>query len=140
MRPFAGISFLILGLLAPVPGCSKSGPAEDKSLVRVGTGEVAAQFAPARRVFETSCSRCHTLGDVAKAPADAPVGRPKAAPEQKGPDLSKIGADPAHTRQWIIDYVRDPQSQNPKSKMPKFAGKLPDDALGALADYLVTLK
>jgi mono/diheme cytochrome c family protein len=125
-------------MLAPVGGCGRGapGPAPDKGLVRVGTAEVPAHFAPARRVFETTCAKCHTIGPAAEWPADKP--RPKVAAKDKGPDLSKIGTD--HTRQSIMAYVRDPQAQNPKARMPKFAGKLDDDALAILADYLASLK
>ncbi len=57
-----------------------------------------------------------------------------------GPDLAKVGADETHTREWLIGYIRSPKDQNPQSKMPPFEGKLSEDDLSKLADYLVTLK
>jgi cbb3-type cytochrome oxidase cytochrome c subunit len=57
----------------------------------------------------------------------------------KGPNLAKVGANPEHTRDWLIAYIRDPKAVNPKSRMPKQAN-LSEDQLGALADYLGSLK
>ena len=56
------------------------------------------------------------------------------------PDLGRVGADPGHTRQWFLDMIRDPQAENRLARMPKFAGKLSEGDLLALADYLASLK
>jgi hypothetical protein len=58
----------------------------------------------------------------------------------QGPDLADVGAAPDHTRQWLMDYVRDPQAENRLARMPKFEGKIPTGDLLALADYLASLK
>src|SRR5262249_58472418 len=55
----------------------------------------------------------------------------------RGPDLSNVSGDPAHTRDWIKQHILDPQSHKEGSRMPKFAGKLADNDLEALLDYLV---
>jgi len=59
---------------------------------------------------------------------------------KRGPDLAKVGTDPKHTRQWLIEYIRDPKMKKADSRMPKFADQINDDDLGALADYLTSLK
>ena len=58
----------------------------------------------------------------------------------KGPDLAKVGADPKHTREWLVEHIRNPKTHNPQSRMPGFAGKINDEGLLALADYLASLK
>jgi mono/diheme cytochrome c family protein len=82
-------------------------------------------------VFAASCARCHSVGGAASAgPRDG----------MKGPDLAGVGADPHHTRQWFINYIRDPQAEDRVSRMPKFEGKLSEGDLLALADYLASLR
>lgn len=57
----------------------------------------------------------------------------------KGPDLSKIGKE--HDKKWIAEYIRDPQSKNPDSKMPKQdEKKLSDKDLDTLAAWLAEQK
>ena len=68
-------------------------------------------------------------------PGMGPGGRPRA------PDLGQVAKDPEHTADWIIRFVRNPQAVKPDSKgMPRYEGKIQDDDLRALADYLVSLK
>jgi cbb3-type cytochrome oxidase cytochrome c subunit len=59
---------------------------------------------------------------------------------RRGPNLAKVGADPVHTREWLMVYIRDPKSKKPDSRMPPFGNQINDDDLGALADYLASLK
>jgi cbb3-type cytochrome oxidase cytochrome c subunit len=56
------------------------------------------------------------------------------------PDLGKVGNDPVHTVDWLTKYIRKPKSVDPDSTMPSFEGKLKDDDLRALAEYLKGLK
>jgi mono/diheme cytochrome c family protein len=39
-----------------------------------------------------------------------------------------------------LEYVRDPKAKKPDSKMPAFGNQLSEDEIGALADFLVSLK
>jgi cbb3-type cytochrome oxidase cytochrome c subunit len=57
-----------------------------------------------------------------------------------GPDLSRTGAAPGHTAQWLAEHVRNPKSHNPGSTMPAFVGKIPEADITALGDYLASLK
>ena len=58
----------------------------------------------------------------------------------RGPDLGKVGQDSAHTVDWLKAYIRNPKSQKPESRMPGFEGKIKDEDLQSLAEYLASLK
>ena len=58
----------------------------------------------------------------------------------RGPDLGKVGANPDHTVEWLVKFIKDPTSVKERSRMPKFEGKINDDDLTALAEYLASLK
>jgi cbb3-type cytochrome oxidase cytochrome c subunit len=58
----------------------------------------------------------------------------------KAPDLGKVGGDLAHTVDWLMAYIRNPKATKAGSKMPSFEGKIKDDDLRALAEYLASLK
>jgi hypothetical protein len=58
----------------------------------------------------------------------------------RAPDLGKIGSDPEHTVTWLMDYVRNPKTQKADAKMPPFEGKIKDEDLRSLAEYLASLK
>ena len=175
-------ALLLVGLfmLLPAAGCNKAAPAPVISpgaptmpaaspAPAVAPADVPAQFAAARRTFDTHCQKCHTtqagagnMGFPARPGADQGPpqdkklggfgGGPGGGPPgfggpggfkggmTKGPNLAKVGADPRHTREWLISFIRDPRSQKENARMPKFDGKISDEELGALADYLESLK
>ena len=57
------------------------------------------------------------------------------------PDLTKVGAEPERTKQWLADHVRNPKSHKPQSRMPASGPeKISEGDLSALADYLVGRK
>jgi cbb3-type cytochrome oxidase cytochrome c subunit len=56
----------------------------------------------------------------------------------KGPDLTTVGAK--HTRDWIMEHVRNPKAHKPGSRMPPYEGKMDDAALAALGDFLASQK
>jgi hypothetical protein len=58
----------------------------------------------------------------------------------RGPDLGKVGANPDHTVEWLVKFIKSPKSVKPQSRMPDFETKINDDDLTALAEYLATLK
>jgi mono/diheme cytochrome c family protein len=153
------VTILVSGLiLAGLWGCGK----EDKGPGPVNVGpnpdtkgrgqEMPAQFAAARKIFDMNCAKCHTTNPNDKGFAGFPGGDKGFKPPQhkfpggfkgtmgKAPNLAKVGADPKHSRDWLIAYIRDPKSQNPMSRMPKFEGKIDESSLGELADYLGSLK
>jgi mono/diheme cytochrome c family protein len=88
------------------------------------------KYAAAKTIFRAQCAKCHSTA----APGEGKMRGGRA------PNLAKIGADPKHTKAWISEHIRDPQSHNEMSKMPKFEGKLKGPELQALVDYLASLK
>jgi mono/diheme cytochrome c family protein len=120
-------------------GCRGAAPsdAEKKAPVVPVVSETPTQVAGAKQTFDMHCAKCHPLGGETSAAPGA--GGPKGM-MRKGPDLAKVAADPKHTKEWFLAYVRDPQAQNPKSRMPKFEGKLDDGSLSSLADFLLSAK
>src|SRR5262245_22425212 len=169
VRP--GLVVLAMCALLTLAGCGKEdketpkGPASTGNRARMpppgnGTAEgstpapVPAEFVAARKTFDRTCAKCHSLvagaagaGDKGawnpppfKPPQDKGFGGGFKGMMPKGPNLANVGADPLHTRDWIVGYIRDPRSQNPKSRMPQFEGKLSAEDIGALAHYLSSLK
>jgi mono/diheme cytochrome c family protein len=107
---FKAGSLALLTTSVLMTGCKGNGSA-DASLIAAG-----------KNVFDANgCARCHG-------------GRGRA------PDLSHEGADPSHTPQWLAQHVKNPKSQNPRSPMPAFEGKISDQDLNALGTYLASLK
>jgi mono/diheme cytochrome c family protein len=123
-------------------------------------------FTGGKLVFaENRCARCHTINNVRLVarggerrggpPGERggpPMGgtpgegRPGMGPggpggpgRNRGPDLGKVGQDPNHTVEWLMEQVRDPKSHKPDSKMPANQN-LPDDQLHSLAEYLKSLQ
>ncbi len=158
------------GLLGMVlaAGCSKKDSSATASMTlppqMMAQGEpaepITGPFAAGKTVFRQKCARCHSTdgknrGPMGRGPMPGgPMagGPPAGGPPmgggpggfrgmmRRGPDLAKVSADPKHTRQWITDHILDPQAHKPESKMPKFAGKINDNDLKALVDYLASLK
>jgi hypothetical protein len=93
-----------------------------------GTGSTdpaSGAFAAGQQVYQAKgCMKCHRIG---------PGGR--------GKDLSRVGADPSHTVDWISAHIRDARSHNPRSRMPKYGeDEISAQDLRALSDYLASLK
>lgn len=122
---------LLLGFVLLTAGCDKPPPPADPPSSASLQMPADSSQPPGRRAFNKSgCMGCHTIGGQA-----GPGG-----PKRKGPDLAAVGKDPAHTPEWLADYIRDPQAKNPESKMPPFQGKISDDDFKTLVEYLASLK
>ena len=109
--------------LAAFMGCSKKDSAAAGSGQGSGATTSAASGDGGQAVFAANCTRCHSINGVGG-----------------GRDLSHVGANPQHTVEWLIAFIKDPQSQKPGTRMPAFAGKIPDSDLQSLAIYLAGLK
>ena len=102
-------------------------------------------FAAGKKVFAANgCARCHAGAAGGAMAAGGPMGggpmgggRPGMA---KGPDLSNVGADAKHTTEWLIAHIRNPKAHKQNSRMPGFEGKISEEDLKALAEYLAGLK
>jgi mono/diheme cytochrome c family protein len=110
------IACLLAALVACATGCGKSEP--------------TAPSGP-EGLFQMHCAGCHAQ---AGEPGGPGVG------SSKGPKLTKIGAEPGRTADYLADYIRDPTSKDPNARMPKFEGKLKPEEIRALAEYLAARK
>lgn len=125
-----------VGLVAVgiVVGCGKPGPTTpDSPPVVVGDPNAAARPKTGNAVFDQHCLKCH----AATPPSEA-VGGPKG--KMGGPNLSKVAADPEHTPEWLTEHVKNPQQHKPMSRMPKFEGKLSDEEIKSVVEYMAKLK
>jgi mono/diheme cytochrome c family protein len=118
--------------------------------------KIDEQFAAAQLLFDNNgCNRCHSLdaSEAAFAGGPPPNGPPPGPPPgdfgpggpgpggpPRGPNLSHIAQNPEHTQVWIADHIRDPKSHNPRSRMPSFEGKMTDEEINQIAEYLASLK
>jgi mono/diheme cytochrome c family protein len=109
------VAYVLLACACGLAGCGKGDPSEGGPKV----------------TFDRHCASCH-------AQAGEPGGPSRGS--SKGPDLSKIGAAPGHTAEWLADFIRDPKSKRADAKMPGFGGKLTDAQLKELADWLAAKK
>jgi mono/diheme cytochrome c family protein len=119
----------LLTLLLIVAGCGKDdGKAPPPAAPPGAPGGPGAGTAPdGKVVFAASgCAKCHAVNEPGR--------------RRKGPDLGKVGADPAHTAQWLTEYVKNPKTHKPDSKMPRFEGKIGEPELRSLGEYLAGLK
>jgi cbb3-type cytochrome oxidase cytochrome c subunit len=100
-------------------------------------------FAAGRKAYNVNgCARCHALEprdeggslptvEREDAPANKGGGR-------KGPDLTTVGVN--HSRDWILQHVRDPKVHQPRSRMPSFDDKISQADMNSLADFLAHQK
>lgn len=84
---------------------------------------VSALQEKGRRVFETQkCLHCHRIAGTGG---------------KLGPDLTQAGQ---LARETLRRQILDPISFNPESKMPPYEGRIPEQDLTALLEYLSRLK
>jgi cytochrome c1 len=117
-------------------GCQKEEPTPAPS-PEVGKGGGPPRAAsPGETLFaHKGCVRCHSVSSAAGSTASGPKGK------RMGPDLSQVGADPAHTPEWLAAFIRDPHGENPGSKMPKHdESKISEAEMETLIKYLSSLK
>jgi mono/diheme cytochrome c family protein len=103
------------------PASAEKGPADSDPM----------KFAAGKKVYDSlDCARCHAIGGSAGG----------GFKKSRGPNLSRVGADPVHTVEWLSEQIRDPHSHRPNSRMPDYEGKVSRDDLRSLAEYLASLK
>lgn len=116
-------SFALLLASLWIAGCAKKEESSGSAPAAQGS---ASLVEAGKAVYASNgCAKCHSLGGQG--------GR-------MGPDLTRVGADTAHTPQWLIEHVKNPKTQNPASRMPAFEGRINDTDLNALGAYLASLK
>jgi mono/diheme cytochrome c family protein len=91
---------------------------------RPGAAAAAKGSAAAGKKLYASqgCGACHKIGT---------------AGGKVGPDLSKEGTK-HRSAQWLVAFMKNPKSQNPKSSMPPVKGSQKE--LADLAAYMQSLK
>jgi mono/diheme cytochrome c family protein len=123
-RPAAG--FLFAGLLVAALGCGKDSSAGTPPGPPPGPGGPPQTAGSGNQLYDQHCLRCHSIDGSGK--------------RGKGPDLSKAGADPAHTAGWIADHIKNPKVHKHGSTMPEFEGKLTPELIQELAEFLAAKK
>jgi cytochrome c oxidase subunit 2 len=121
---------VLIVAIAFVIGCNKETSPTGSTPPPGPTGgdEPTGPYAAGRKVFANhGCARCHAVGDTS-------------GKKRMGPDLAHVAADPTHTKEWLAEFVRDPKAHNPSTKMPVFQGKINDQEMKDLVDYLASLK
>jgi mono/diheme cytochrome c family protein len=125
------------------------GPSSADVLAKLPGGD---EFATAKKVYaNNNCARCHKLGETGGGPpapkGGAQAGEKAGGPGGKGPrggmvpDLTTVGADAKHTKEWITEHIRNPKAHTPQSRMPASGPeKISDADLDALAAYLASRK
>jgi cytochrome c553 len=113
-------------------GCKKknSAPGDGGNPSDGGNGSTTAG---PKELFEQNCQKCHGSSN----PSAGPGGPKKGG---KGPDLSHVGSENGRTSDYLFDYIRDPKSKKSDTGMPSFQGKLSEDGIRSLAEYLAAKK
>jgi mono/diheme cytochrome c family protein len=120
-------------LLTAALGCSKKAAAPPAAAAATATSG-------GQQIFDQNCAKCHSTSESA-AQAEPPPGEGgKMGGRRRGPNLSHVGADQAHTPDWIATHIRDPKAHKPDSRMPSFESKLQPAEIQSIADYLAGLK
>lgn len=79
---------------------------------------------PGAKIFwREQCKECHTIKGKGGA---------------VGPNLTTVGS--RRSRDYIVRQITDPRSHNPNTAMPSFKGRLTEQEINELADYLSRLK
>jgi mono/diheme cytochrome c family protein len=155
----------LIGLLGCQPAGTPNtalppGGSAGSSTTPASTEEFDAEsgpFAAGKKVFVgNGCFKCHAINGVRSrvgggsgdpgpgGPGGQPPGQGGFGPGGPGggraPDLGKVGGNETHSVAWLMDFIRNPKSKKANAKMPPFEGKIKDDDLRALAEYLASLK
>ena len=97
----------------------QSKPEEKKQIA----GLAEDVFGGAYLVYQNNCINCHSIAGAGKEIA---------------PDLTHIAKEHGD-KEWLIKNLINPQQFAPESLMPKF-DNLPEEDLGKIAEYLLTLE
>ena len=109
-------------LLAITVGCKSAQP--DAASTDGKTADAGAAVT-GESVFRSNCSNCHAINEKGG---------------KRAPDLGKAGEDPKHTESWLAEFIKDPKSKDPNSKMPPQGDRLKEADMKKLTAYLVSLK
>jgi len=117
------IRAVVIGLSCFIPLITLS--ACNKKAESVAQTGASASSGGGEAVFAANCSKCHSING---------------AGAKRAPDLSHVGADSEHTPAWLTEFIKNPSSKKPGSRMPAFEGKISDADMASLTGYLASLK
>ncbi|MGC4375506.1 cytochrome c oxidase subunit II [Fictibacillus sp. Mic-4] len=99
--------------------------------MKSATAKSTADTAAGQKVFKQNCMSCHAVGKDGG----------NTAPNLTGfGDKERIAGILDHNKENLKKWIHDPQKVKPGNNMPKFGGKLSDEDIDAVADYLMSLK
>lgn len=118
-------TLLVLGTLSLFAfGCNKSETSSSDSSSSGGKQSASASGGgDGASIFSAKCGGCHKMGGKGGGNA---------------PDLSHVGGEKDAIA--IAEYVKNPKSKNPGSRMPAFEGKISDADMKTLSEYLASQK
>lgn len=128
--PARGLTGLAaFGTLLLLVGCSQTPSGSESGSGGSGGGTTASGGSAVEKgkaVYASfRCAQCHRIGGQGGS---------------GGPDLSRVGANPSRTPEWLKEHIKNPRAHSPSSRMPGFEGKIPDADLDNLVAYLGSLK
>ena len=84
-----------------------------------------AAIAAGKKVYDANgCAGCHAIGETGG---------------KAGPELTKVGADPKHTSEWLAKAVVNNKSVHPDSTMPPY-DQIKGKDLTNIVAYMASLK
>src|SRR5262245_45809350 len=99
-----------LALVGSLVGCHRASTSpSSNSPAQAAPGESNGEpgsFAAGKKVFAANCARCHMIAG-AGASSDPGGPGPKMG-RGKGPELTTVARDPAHTVAWLQEHIRNP--------------------------------
>jgi len=123
-RPFglaAGVTALVAVVYLTTMGIAKSQP-YGQEVVLPDRGLTQTELHGLDVYIEKDCAYCHTvLGEGGR---------------REGPDLSNV-VPKDRSKEWLIDFIKDPQSVSAWSIMPKY--QLSKAELRSLSEFILTL-
>jgi len=144
MKTSAMIGCIYLSLLF---GCGESTTKTPPAFPPTAPKPVSRDFdvesgphAAGKKVFVANgCFRCHTI-NLVRGPWPGENDPNDPVKSRSGPDLGATAADPMRDVAWFTAFIRNVDSKFHDSKMPSYDGKIGDQDLRALTEYLATLK
>lgn len=83
-------------------------------------------------LFQQSCIGCHAVSGVGETGAQGPNLATFG-------DRNRVAGFMDHTKEDLIEWIKNPQTYKPGNKMPDFDGQFSDSELDAIAEYLMGL-
>jgi ubiquinol-cytochrome c reductase cytochrome b subunit len=117
---------LLVGFIERLKPAANVVPVSLKQIAVGGENKSGASIKFGEQLFNSQgCIQCHTI-----------QGRTS---NKQGPDLIMTIKKDKPTKEWLKVQLMTPQEHNPMSIMPSYAGRLNDDQMNAMIDFLSSL-